>query len=684
MRIACLPVLLGCVLCAASAFAADLLPNGDFEAGLTGWQVKTDPGAAATVSGLKPAAGQSALSLQSNLKAAAWALSPELVGVTPGQTLRLVFSARRALGQTALLLDVVNDLGDVSEAAVWEANLPADANWHKISLWLKLPPVGGDGKTHLAFGTIGGVGAWQVDEISLQSAAAPAFAAPDTAGQVPTTGALAPDWQPEGLLDALTRQIGGENELSVSVNGIEVGVRPDFNCARGCREGMTVFATNRGDLDKTLRAEVAGPPGLDSPAWDVPVRKTPTTTVFHLAVQSLRRGDFWIKLTFSSDGKSASLPVKVHCREDYPVLGASWHGAVDEATLADLRQLPVDLHSLIAPADAAAFEPLVAPVKAAGADYIAAPQAGTLTPQQYFAVLSQLSAALQPTAWLPYPGSDPTAAITAGGGLAGLLRKQQAASWVFVPSLELSRDWQKSALLPARADLLTADRVGGMRGLACRLPRLAPACVLGEQVDGRAEVIGGAVTAQARQSDLAAARALLAERRLSLTLLVDGLQARRGGDERLEALQLARASPTSSTRAVPVYSSRPGAPRARPSASRPSPKPTARCARLCRSRGSCSRSWPPPTPSSPSPTSPDVSATCNTPVTYRPFLRGGEGIVVLWNNTSTARSVTLEFRSQPVVSHRVVLSYGGEFALRRWEPIMKFPEEAFKRGIPSI
>ncbi|MEI6502690.1 MAG: hypothetical protein WCP21_16900, partial [Armatimonadota bacterium] len=80
----------------------------------------------------------------------------------------------------------------------------------------------------------------------------------------------------------------------------------------------------------------------------------------------------------------------------------------------------------------------------------------------------------------------------------------------------------------------------------------------------------------------------------------------------------------------------------------------------------------------------DISAGGDTPITYKPFLRGGEGIVVLWNNTSVARDITLEFRSQPVVSHRVTISYGGEFVTSRWEPIMKFSAESFRRGIPSV
>ena len=82
--------------------------------------------------------------------------------------------------------------------------------------------------------------------------------------------------------------------------------------------------------------------------------------------------------------------------------------------------------------------------------------------------------------------------------------------------------------------------------------------------------------------------------------------------------------------------------------------------------------------------SPGVSADPEASVCYKPFLRGGEGIVVLWNNTSVPKDVTVEFRSEPVVHQRLFFSYQGDFAVQRWDPIMQFSEEAFKRGQPAV
>lgn len=654
---------LACFLLWSAAQAADLLPKSDFEAGLAGWDVKAGTGAVVSPAKDKPAAGKGSLLLQSTAKSPAWALSPALTEAPAGQTALLVFSARRVSGQAALLLDLVESLAAVGETAIWEAQLPADANWHKVSLLVKLPPA--SGKLHLAFGALG-AGAWQIDEVTVQPAAAPAFAVPDQAGEAPTTARLADDWKPEGNLDATVKDLAGNKELLVNVNGIDIGVLPEFLCYRGFREGMTIYAVNRGDLDKSMRVEAAGPASMDSPAWDVPIKKTGTTT-FHLGLQSLRQGQYWVKLTFTSAGKSASLPVKITCKPSYPVLGAFWQDTVDPATLNSVLQMPLDLQVLSAPPDLGALQPMTEAVKAAGSDYIIAPTVGALSGAQYAGAVAQLLDALKPSFWLPYCGSDPAAGFVAAPGLVGTIRKKQLATGVFTPPLELSRDPVTGLLTPLKATLLTPDRTGGLLSLTCRLPRLRPACVLLEQVDDKADVPGGAALAQSRQSDLSGVRALLNERRLNLPLFVDRLQMSAGGDDRLEGLALAKSL---------VNAFYQGSTGVTFDAAQANEQP--QVLRLVQEELSSA------TPLVPLVNTAEVSAGPATPITYRPFLRGGEGIVVLWNNTSASKDITLEFRSQPVVSRRVTLSYGGEFVTERWEPIMKFSEEAFKRGIPSV
>ena len=682
MRYLALAVLT-CWLACGAVLAAGLLPNGDFETGLTGWEIKADAGATGTASSDKPHAGKASLALRCVAKATVCAVSPPLEGAQAGQVLQVVFFARRTQGASALVLDLVNSAAQVGDLGIWEAQLPADANWHKVSLLVKLPPLGGDGQTRLAFKALGDPGLWQLDDVSVQPATAPAFAAVDQGGVAPVTNRLPASWAPEGTLDAKVNEIGGDKELSANVNGIEVTVRPEFTCYRGFREPITCFGVNRGDFDKTLHVELSGPLGVDCPAWDIPIRKTGTTT-FHLGIQSLVQGQQWLKFTFTSGGQSTAVPVRMTVRPSYPVLGAYWQDSVTAEALQAARQMPLDLQVLAAPPDASALGLMAAAAQQAGAEYVAAPLIGSLTPVQYAAAVGSLCDALRPTFWLPYCGSDPNAAFIAAPGLVGALRAKQLPAGVFTPPLELTRDPAKGGLLPLKVSLLSTDRVGGLLSLTCRLPRLRPNCVLSEQVDDSSNVAGGAALAQWRQSDLGALRGLLNDRRLNLPLLVDRLQSAPGGDERLEALSLAKAlvnclyqgstgvvldgvrTADNAFGALPATDEQ-GKPRLAGTVVRLVQEELASAAPLV-----------------PLLTSADVSTGANTAVTCRTFLRSGEGIVVLWNNTSVPKDVTLEFRSQPVVSRRVVLSYGGEFVTERWEPIMRFTDEAFKRGIPSI
>lgn len=678
--------LVAIALCSVAS-AAGLMANGDFETGLTGWQIKAEGGSSATLATDKPAAGKAALALQSNGKAPAWALSPEVAEAQLGQPLQITFSVRRAqLAATpasVLLLDLVGSLADVGDAGLWQAVLPADTNWHKVSLLVKLPPLAGGAAARLAFGAVGGAGAWQVDEVSVQPGTLPAFAAADQAGEKPLTARLANGWVPEGTLDATSKTIGEQQELIANVNGVELGVLPQLTCYRGHREGMMIYAVNRGDLDKTVWAELAGPDYVDSPAWEVPIKKNGTTT-FRMAVQTLRQGEHWVKLTFTSAGRSVSVPVKIICRPSYPTLGGWWKDSVDPALLQAAVQTPLDLQVLCAAPEATTLGPMAQVVQAAGLEYVLAPTSDGLVGQQYLAAVSSLLDGLHPTFWLPYCGSDPAPTFLAAPGLAGALRKRQLGGGVFTPPLELARDPSKNRLLPVKSTLLTADRTSGLLSLTCRLPVLRPACVLSEQVDGKGETPGGAALAQFVQSDLSAVRALANERQVSLPLLVDHLRGAPGSDERLTALGLAKALVNclyqgSTGVTLGVAPAADNAFAVLPTHSSPEAlRPVAAVLRLVQQELSSA------TPLVPLLSSADISAGGDTPVTYKPFLRGGEGIVVLWNNTSVAKDITLEFRSQPVVSHRVALSYGGEFVTSRWEPIMRFSQESFKRGIPSV
>ncbi|MEN6304523.1 MAG: hypothetical protein ABFD96_17450 [Armatimonadia bacterium] len=671
--------ILGALLLPLALQAQMLVPGGDFEAPPAGWELSGK----ASFSKDKPAAGKGALALQSDAATPAWAWSAPLTGVQTGAVVNLSFSLRRPQGAATLGLRLGAGPADASDAFIWQALPPADANWHKISLTLVVPPLPGNASPRLGFAAVGPAGSWQLDDLTLQPDTMPSAAPPTLTGEKAETDLLPDGWQPEGKLDATVKELGSATELLLNVNGIELGVRPDFECYRGYRSGLLIFAVNRGHLEKDLDVRVAAPLGVDAPAWTVPVKQEGTNR-FHTAIQSLRQGEYWIKLTFSSAGQQASLPVKVKCLPGYPLIGTIWHDQVNTDQLAALQALPIDLHVLAAPPDLAAYEPMAAQIKSRGMEYMAAPLVGSLTAPQYLAALTQLCGKLTPSYWLPYTTGEALTLGTVTPQFISALRKLQLPPTVFSAPLTIARDWTKDALLPVKSNLVTKDRLAGAVVAVCRLPALAPPCVVAEKLDGSPEAVGGASISLPRQVDLLQTCLLLRERDLNIPVLVDELHAASSGDARLDALYLARIMTKSFTHAntgliLPPQRSVEDAFGLDPvTASDGKPDPLATVVQaLSRELGGAA-------PQAALADTPDASRDGATVITYHPFVRGGEGIVVLWNNTSTPRDVTLEFRGEPVSAQRLLLNYSGDLAVRRWDPIMKFSDEAFKRNQPGV
>jgi hypothetical protein len=671
---------------ATVANAQGMVANGGFEGGLGGWEAVAREGGTASLSTDKPAEGKSCLLLPTTGKTPTWVLSPALTGPGVGELAVVSFSARRASGQSGLALDIVGAAADLSDAVIWEALPPPDDNnWHKYALLLRVPPVPGGAAPRLAFGVIGAAGSWALDEVAVAGGSLPAAVIAPLPGGPMETVRLPEDWKPEGTLDARSQLVGQEQELQITVNGITVTARPDLICYRGFREGMIMYAVNRGKPDKELRVTVAAPASVESPAWTVPV-KGDGTTRFHVAVQCLRQGAFHVKLTFASASDQASLPITVTSRRCYPALGVWWDGAPTAQQARAALQVSLDLQLMTGPADYGALGPLVEPLRALGVDLLCAPRAEQLTDGQFAAALAQLGGQMDPSFWVPYaaPGADPGAAEAAAVTFAALQRKQVRSAGVFSPPLDLRRTWPDAKLVPVRGDLLSAEKTAGLMAVTVRPPRYGAPCVIGERLDGKSDGIGGALASLTRQADLASVRGLLAERQISLPLLVTDLRARSSGDERLDALYLARAV------TLALYQGSTGvllAPQRGPEngfgalpaeGSDGKPGPIAQVLReLSQALGAA-------TPVVALAATEGVSTSARAPVSFRPFLRGGEGLLVMWNNTGTARDVSLEFRSQPVVGQYVRLSYQGDFVQRSWDPVFKFGEEAFARKRPLL
>lgn len=667
------------------ALAQSMLPDGDFESGLAGWESVPAEGASVALSADKPAQGKSCLQLQTTGKAPAWVLSPAFTEPDDAELVLLKFAVRRGAGQSGLLLDIVGGAAELGEAVIWEARVPEDTNWHKVSLLLRVPPVHSGGAPRLAFAATGAAGSWFLDEVTVTRGSLPTPVIKPLPGEPVVTGRLPEGWQPEGYLDATAREVGTEQELSITVNGLLVTIRPTLSCYRGFREGAVVYAVNRGKVDKELRVEVDAPPDVESPAWTVPIQKDGTTR-FHLAVQCLRQGSFDLRLSFASGPDRAAVPLQVLSRRCYPALGVRWEHPPAAEELQRLTGSPVDMHLLVGPSDPAAFASLAEPLLARGADVLAAPDAGDLPEERYGAVLAQLGGLLNPSFWVPYamPGSDPLAAALAAPRFASVQRAKVRDAGVLSPPVQLRRTWPDGKLAPAQPELVAADKMAGLMAVTVRPPRLGAACVVAEQLDGKADMSGGAVAALSRQADLQSVRQLLTERQVNLPMLIDGLQARSSGDARLDALHLARAL------TMAFYQGSTGvllAPQADPGNAfgvMPTEGDGDAATPVLQAMRAVATELMGATPIVALAASADVSLEASAAISFRPFLRGGEGIVVMWNNTAVSRDVALEFRSQPVAAYYTRLSYHGDFLQRSWAPIFRFGEEAFQRKRPLL
>jgi hypothetical protein len=691
MSIKSLIVLCLCLLPVSCALAG-ALANGDFESGLTGWQVAAQGGAQAAVSNDKPAAGRGCLALTSPGSGQAWVLGPALPG-RPGDLLQVTFSVRRGPGKAVLLLTLAADTAGLTGAPLWEGILPADSEWHKVGLLLRTPPVPGGGVPRLAFGIAGLAGSWAVDMVDAQPGAALELLPVKPTGEVAQTETLPDGWEPEGNLDARTKEIAGKTEFLLDVNGIEVGLRPEFACRRGFREGMVLYAVNRSEENKSLQVRIAAPAGVDAPAWTVPVRgKSPANTDadkawagtmrFHTALQSMRRGTFWVKLIVKSGNDEKAAPLKVTCTEQYPATAVLWRDRVNPETLTAVRRAGVDLHLMTAAADPAAFEPMVSALEGQG-EYGVGPLLQSLSPVQYLPAATALYPKFEPSFWLAAPDDAAGRTLSVLPRLAAELRQARPQAFLVSPPVALERDWQKGGLAPNRPGNVSAEALAGVATVMAQLPRQASPCVLQQTVDGTADVVNGALAALGSETDLSGLRALLTARNLQVPMLVGPLQSLPGGDDRLTALLLARAMTNAVSEGAtglvldPVASPTNGW-GLTPAQAAADETPVQQVVRLL------SGELIGATPLVPLADSEGITIAPDAKVCYKPFLRGGEGIVVLWNNTGVPKDVSLEFRFEPAVWQRVVFSYQGEFATRRWDPIMQFPAEAFKRGKPVV
>lgn len=671
---------------------AQMLPNGGFEEGLQNWRPVTDGGGKAAVITTQPAAGRACVQLSCADGGHAWLVGPAFPS-QPGDLWQLSFSARRGTGKAILLINLIAEKEALPKGApIWEGILPEDQKWHKIVLLIKTPPLSGGDSPHIAFGVVGPAGSWDLDEISVQPGKLPGGLEPTKpVGEPVEVEYLPPGWQPNSNLDARVKEIAGQKEWLVDVNGIELSLEPQFTCRRGVREGLPLVAVNRSELDKELRIKIIGPPGFESPAWTVPIRGKghgnderiwAGTTRFHTAIQVMHRGELWAKLVVASGKEEKAVPLKITCLPEYPAAGALWREHIAPEALPQVRRANVDLHVLAGAAQKEACQNLLTALGPEGQS-ILAPLKKSLSPPQYLSAVSELFSQLSASFWMGPLDDDTGASLSLAPRLLWQLRQAQPQAMFIAGPVSLVRDWQKGQLLPQDSEQIAAENLAGAAALAVRPPRQAPFCVLQQTIDGQANTLNGACVALAHHTNLRAVRQLLQERKLALPLLVGELAAGPHADERLAAIALARALTEVAAQGATGWlleSVSDGDNSWSLSVPDKTEAETAvqQVARLV--AGELAAAVPLVNLAD----TPGISSEPDALVCYKPFLRGGEGIVVLWNNTSAPQDVSIEFRFEPVVAQRVIISYYGDFIVRCWDPIMRFSEEAFKRGQPAV
>ncbi|GAI18236.1 unnamed protein product, partial [marine sediment metagenome] len=350
MRETRLVYLLILLLLSVTPATAGALLHGDFEDEGKSWTIVGDDQAVQFTTE-RPAQGRISLRLQASESTAGWAVSAPLQDL-PARPLQLSMQARPISGTAELAVAFVGEPPVQPQAInpLWHIRLPADGKWHRLQIGLVVPRTQ-DSPLHLAVGLIGGQGLWEVDDLEIAEYLPPSQTSPGPSADIPAATApvaLSPGGEPEDDLDAIRRRVGSDEELIVNVSGLHISVAADAIVQRGIRQGLLTYVVNRGDVPKQLTVSIQGPPGTFMPDYTVPIAPRGTTRFFP-PVQMLCTGDWWVKITFSSGGQSASMPIRVQCRQTYPAFGLTmkdpWQ-LLRKPVSQSLRRLPVQFYHI--------------------------------------------------------------------------------------------------------------------------------------------------------------------------------------------------------------------------------------------------------------------------------------------------------------------------------------------------
>jgi hypothetical protein len=585
-----------------------------------------------------------------------WAASPPLDDVVKGTPVQLSLLVRKVAGAGKLALAFSERAAVPGRPLLWVAPAIQDGGWHRVALVV----VCGLTKPRLLCGVVGGAGAWEADEVRVTRAVvpetkvrplwpAPTYSPPLTGGE---------DLQ--GDLDLQRRTIMGVPSYTLRVGALELNPVRELTLRRGERTGVKLDVLGLGNAPKTLGLVIKGGPGWRTEQWQVSVPGN-VRMGLSLPLQGMTPGTSDLLVEYTSDGQTRRTPLRVTTVRYYPVLGDWWETDPTAEELRAVRGLPVQCHEV--PADRA--------------------ERWLTVDQPADVILRGWRPSAEAVRALKNLGDEARRRV--GGVILGDVGSEEAASGTAEFRSAFPDALLVTPLVAARAtdDGLAVGDGAQMavdiarRGLAdavgLELPGLPQAAVLREAVDGRAGADG---MASWQHYDTAMDPA-----RVRQTLSASGAEVpiywrlRAGGGtgvDGLDTLLLARA-------VVEAFSW--GASGLCMEAKRLT-APDGRTTALGEAYGELLRELAGVRAIAAPEATSIAGSVAGKAVTFRPFLRGDEGIVALWNNTATMQRVAVEIRCRPTQVRLLRFSYPGPAWQREfvgdfdWDPLAKHYKQA--------
>lgn len=489
---------------------------------------------------------------------------------------------------------------------------------------------------------------------------------------------LPPNWQPNGTLDATSRQMGEETDLAVEVRGVQFSVLPEASGTLGYLAPITALVVSQGEAEKSISITGEFPDGVAIEPREAPITKAQVDRAT-VRLQGLLPGRYTGKLIVSSGRDSAALPLTMTVAPGFPAFGTTTTEGNQVAGRWQLREIRVrasptstveELVQQVAPLLEGA--PAIPVVYLDGAPSVAVLKGFVIALKGKVALYGPAHRADR-----PFQGEDPReqaeALVAAARALHTAVSAGDYDAYVASPVFDYTAGVAGSGENKLLEACLTAGLGRFFRAFVVTAAPLPAGGVLGESVNGRNQRDASPFWAGLdRTCDHSALAAMLYRHSVEVPILTSGVTGLASTDEQLDALKAARAM------AISAYAGATGV--TFPEA------PAAGEIALLRADGTLSatgvaakqlsrelasaapvrRSWK------------GLPGTLGEPIVALPFVRDTEAIIAFWNNTSVARRVTLELGAVPYTQHTLTLSRGTPFVSRAYDPHFRFSKAAIQ------